>query len=475
MNHQHDPPLSIGDDGVGDPEHLWDVPLGSRSPNRSTSSRTSSAHSSTSWAHDPYRPRSTHSTDRMADEPKAVHRSRGRVPTEEAVHKVLSGVSKHGFSDCKVSPGADSDLGSTGSSVFDKGSGQVLYLPDVDASQPITRSVNGSNAVAQSANQFAQGMPTPPIESLSTDVFDITHQKREENHSCSHSSAVLTARIANVPVTTEVLCPEGSSFSVYDADISQHYNIDSGFVVITLGAVKYMDYHSKFGAQTRFRFQLCRRYLNQRCSSGSECPYIHSKILPRATGVHVNENCATSSAGAIITREMIEGGSNTYQYETITPGCQFLVYPPNTVVSGVAQMIPSEKVLRTTGAVNIYNVLVASKYGGTMIPQSLKPRHCAHFQFKRMCNLGSDCNFVHSLVPYIQCLAQQMPTVHQQMPTMHQQMHTVDQQMPTMQLSSLQAAHNFTMTFPVSYHQLVFPSYPSAFVDPQYGFYTPQV
>jgi hypothetical protein len=87
----------------------------------------------------------------------------------------------------------------------------------------------------------------------------------------------------------------------------------------------------------------------------------------------------------------------------------FSVYPPNAA-SQTPQTIPSERILVTVGAQNVYNVLNNLRAGDHQNnAANLKPRHCAHFQFKRMCNLGSECNFVHSLTPYIQGLNATMP------------------------------------------------------------------
>lgn len=222
--------------------------------------------------------------------------------------------------------------------------------------------------------------------------------------------------------TEDIACPAGWTLSVYDADISQHYTIESHHVMVTLGALKYSDFYQKYGSQTRFRFQLCKRYVNGRCSNGIDCQYIHSKVIPKSTHVHINENCA-SSASAALTAEVIEGGNNSLLYDTLPAGVSLCVYPPNNA-NAHPQMIPSQKILRTLGASNVYQVVLNAHHQRqakieealrttgkspnlppVKQPHGLKPRHCAHFQFKRMCNLGAECNFIHSLVPFIQSMA----------------------------------------------------------------------
>lgn len=47
--------------------------------------------------------------------------------------------------------------------------------------------------------------------------------------------------------------------------------------------------------------------------------------------------------------------------------------------------------------------------GGNIDVPIVRPRHCAHFQFKRMCNLGSTCHFIHSLIPFVQGMVNQPP------------------------------------------------------------------
>uniref|UniRef100_A0A0A9WQC7 C3H1-type domain-containing protein n=1 Tax=Lygus hesperus TaxID=30085 RepID=A0A0A9WQC7_LYGHE len=246
--------------------------------------------------------------------------------------------------------------------------------------------------------------------------------------------------------------------------------------------------YEKFGQQTRFRFQLCKRYLHNRCGSGKECHYIHSKTVPTSTWVHVNENCVTALGSHTLSEDELNGSKNNLKYITMPSGVLFRIYPPNQT-NAPPQLIPSNKLLYTIGATNVYRVLVrcldyvnsgqdsmgtsntsnncnnnvdtnfvggvttnnnnyddsgSNAFGGSNTNQfglssgtmtmstlkgfsltgvasrnpntaavmahemaKLKPRHCAHFQFKRMCNLGTSCNFIHSLVPFIQGIVNQ--------------------------------------------------------------------
>ncbi|ORC85007.1 uncharacterized protein TM35_000391810 [Trypanosoma theileri] len=253
----------------------------------------------------------------------------------------------------------------------------------------------------------------------------------------------------------EVMCPEGFHFSVYDADIREHYMIESSNIVATRGAVRYVAFQEQYTTHSRFRFQLCKRYINGRCTQKMDCQYIHSHHIPSCTLVHVNENVISSAAigGREFSAEVLRGGKNTHGYATLPPGVILHVYPPNQEKS-VPQLIPSEMILQTVGASNVHSLLIhfATKStnddngvssnnnnnnnnndnnregdttttttadtpnaptNDTMNTGGIRARHCAHFQFNKMCNLGSSCHFIHSLVPYVQgltCLPQDTTT-----------------------------------------------------------------
>lgn len=256
-------------------------------------------------------------------------------------------------------------------------------------------------------------------------------------------SAVLDTALRDAPSNSALRCPSGSHFSVYDADIRQHYIIESSDVAITRGALKYVALNERYGNQTRFRFQLCKRFLQQRCTSGVECSYIHSCVVPKATLVHVNENSITTTGVQQIDQKELSGGKNTMRYATMPTGVVFAIYPPNQTMSP-PQLIPSEMILETIGARNTYRALcsgavpstttaatvAAAAVGGggggglrldgghlanpnpaaaADATAAIKPRHCAHYQFKRMCNLGTSCNFIHSLIPFVQGMVNQPP------------------------------------------------------------------
>ncbi|KAK7198688.1 hypothetical protein NESM_000832500 [Novymonas esmeraldas] len=208
-----------------------------------------------------------------------------------------------------------------------------------------------------------------------------------------------------------VWCPAGSHFSVYDSGMRQHFLLRSEEVAITCGAIRYVSLYERHGNQTRFRFQLCNRHLHHRCSSGAACPYIHSVELSATTRVHMNENCITNVGVRTMNHVELAGGRNTLGYATVAPGLLFAVYPPNRLDSP-PQLIPSECVLRTQGAMQTCAALVREAAGGGGVAGGggiVRPRHCAHFQFKRMCNLGAACHFIHALTPFVQGMVNQPP------------------------------------------------------------------
>lgn len=240
------------------------------------------------------------------------------------------------------------------------------------------------------------------------------------------TSALEAARArtkAEAAAAGEVWCPAGSLFSVYDAGMKEHYNIPSEKVALTRGAIKYVSLFERYGNQTRFRFQLCNRYLHNRCSCGTECQYIHSQVVSGSTQVHMNENSITASGVRQMKQEELAGGRNTMNYPTVPSGMIFAVFPPNQLNSS-PQLIPSELILITEGALQTQRALAAlaedarssaagsqvhgGGSGGAEVP-IVRPRHCAHFQFKRMCNLGASCHFIHSLIPFVQGMVNQPP------------------------------------------------------------------
>ena len=79
------------------------------------------------------------------------------------------------------------------------------------------------------------------------------------------------------------------------------------------------------------------------------------------------------------------------RYESLPAGRTLAVFTLNGAASR-PQMIPSELLLRTVGSESAYE---RQSLGG---PQP-RMQHCAHFQGRRMCTLGPDCNFIHSKLP----------------------------------------------------------------------------
>jgi hypothetical protein len=242
----------------------------------------------------------------------------------------------------------------------------------------------------------------------------------------------------------------GIEFSVFDSGIALHYAIDGRDVVITRGAIKYVEHHLRFGQQTRFRFQLCRNFTMMRCTRGGSCSYIHALKLPTPSCVHIN----TAPVPANMRRrgheyEMDlddEAMEQAKAYETLPYDFVLWVHPPNagTRQNEKPHQLSSHLILRTTGSVTAFNLLlqsaglpqayfappdfkgkwpavgecVTSSTGeqsvhilsardvATAAPVVLgsdtgpRPKHCAHFQFKRLCHLGPSCHFIHALITF---------------------------------------------------------------------------
>jgi len=210
-------------------------------------------------------------------------------------------------------------------------------------------------------------------------------------------SAFLNA--AGCPIDTP--CPAGFVFTVYNGDISQHFNVHSETVQITRGSIKYVDHHARYGQQTRFRFQLCNNYLQHKCAKLSECSYIHATVLPKPSEVHLNPFAPRRLAadrhghGHDVPMTAQDDPSIADAYETLPKGYALRVYAPNDKGPQEPQMIPSEMIILTAGAI----AAKRCSLGGDAAPGA-RPRHCAHYQFKRLCNLGSQCHFIHSKVPF---------------------------------------------------------------------------
>jgi hypothetical protein len=235
----------------------------------------------------------------------------------------------------------------------------------------------------------------------------------------------------------DVGCPPGFVLTVYNGDISQHFTLKSEDVQITRGSIKYVDHHSRYGAQMRFRFQLCHNYLLHKCPRMSECSYIHATKLPQPSQVHLNPFAPRRLAadrhghGDQVPASIQDDPTVVEQYETLPAGFTLTIHPPNASHSTTQapgggrvtvrpQPIPSEMILWTVGgemalqytkdvqagrasALPAAAVVATNAAGGENAAAGgagARPRHCAHYQFKRLCNLGRDCHFIHSKVPF---------------------------------------------------------------------------
>jgi len=165
----------------------------------------------------------------------------------------------------------------------------------------------------------------------------------------------------------------GFTVSVYDAMLTLHYDIPSENVIPTHGAVRYIEHYNECGPYSRFRFQLCHNFQRGKCHKGSSCTYIHALVGSDETVQRIHLN-------------------NGMVYETLPRGASIFVHAPSGLTE--PQVIPSEAILRTKGAIEVYNAVINNRSCAI-----LRPQHCAHFQFKKMCNRGTECGFIHSLVP----------------------------------------------------------------------------
>jgi len=162
--------------------------------------------------------------------------------------------------------------------------------------------------------------------------------------------------------------PAGEHFGVYDGSLTSFYDVPSEDVLLTHGAIRYAEHYNECGPYTRFRFQLCRNNLKGACTKGGNCTYVHVTRLPTPSPVHVNG----VSAG----------------YPTMPAGVVMYVHLPSS--NAPPMQIASEKMLRTAGA----EAIMESITNATPL-QIKRPQHCAHFTYKKICNRGSLCQFLH--------------------------------------------------------------------------------
>jgi hypothetical protein len=171
-------------------------------------------------------------------------------------------------------------------------------------------------------------------------------------------------------VATMATFPAGFKVEVYDGHLTQHFTANSNEVVPTVGALKYVEHFNETGPYGRFRFQLCHNYACGRCNRGYNCTYLHINRLPEAHTIH------------------LQGGS----YTMMPKGVSLFVHTPHT--HHAPQIVPSEYLIQTQGSIQMMNSILEGKQATVQ-----RPQHCAHFQYKRMCNRGYECNFIHSTVP----------------------------------------------------------------------------
>jgi len=164
--------------------------------------------------------------------------------------------------------------------------------------------------------------------------------------------------------------PAGFKLNVYDGRLTNYFEIPSEWIVPTHGGMRYVEHFNETGPYSRFRFQICHNFLNARCQKGFNCTYIHAKQLPNAHVIHVQGIDA---------------------YERLPAGLSLFVNMPGS--TGRPQMIPSDFIIRTLGSERLYADVIEHKHG-----TFVRPQHCAHFMFKKLCNLGAECAFIHVLM-----------------------------------------------------------------------------
>jgi len=164
--------------------------------------------------------------------------------------------------------------------------------------------------------------------------------------------------------------PRGFSVNVYDGRLINYFEVPSEWVVPTMGGLRYIDHFNETGPYSRFRFQLCQNYLSARCKKGFTCSYVHAKRLPPAHAIHVQ-------------------GADSY--ERLPAGLSLIVPTPGS--TDKPQLIPSQFIIRTVGAERLFADVIENHHG-----TSVHPQHCAHFLFKKLCNRGPECAFIHALM-----------------------------------------------------------------------------
>jgi hypothetical protein len=171
--------------------------------------------------------------------------------------------------------------------------------------------------------------------------------------------------------------PAGFKVNVYDGRLTNYFEVPSEWIAPTHGGMRYVEHFNETGPYSRFRFQLCHNFLNGRCNKGFNCTYVHANQLPTAHEIHVQGMDA---------------------YERLPAGLSLFVNMPGS--TGRPQMVPSQYIIRTVGSERLYTDVLDNKHG-----TFVRPQHCAHFLFKKLCNLGPKCAFIHVIAP-AKCNAQ---------------------------------------------------------------------
>lgn len=289
------------------------------------------------------------------------------------------------------------------STVSDDSSAATYSLPDGSASGN-----SGNNGVAIDVEAVARGIAANAAASAGAAVASAAEPTHQSQHHQHHRRGAAPPQAAtqrtsvgsngHAALEPEIMCPPGAELDVFDATRNETFKVPSDCIVATDGALHLCEAHNRWleTGEPKPQFMRCKKYVEGTCAAGSRCTQIHTVVMPSPT-IHLNLSRFTEQQRAMITA-----------YETLPEGVRFFVYPSNSTATW--QEIMSERILRTDGAQNAFFVLrstqeqakAAGDEAGLHINRTpLRPRHCAHFQSRRVCYLGSSCNFIHSLVPAV--------------------------------------------------------------------------
>lgn len=184
--------------------------------------------------------------------------------------------------------------------------------------------------------------------------------------------------------------PVGWFFAAYDGNLTQYFEVPPRNVTVSHGAIRYIEHYNQCGPYSTYRFQVCHNYCSGRCKRGVECTYLHVDDMPSAQSIHVLGGTA---------------------YDMMPAGCALVVHTPHGTAP--PQVIPSEKLIRTHGAEVLMQGLLLGTSVMTNSPMGMRhvqrPQHCAHFQYRKLCNRGYQCSFIHSTIPMLSNEAVSIP------------------------------------------------------------------